>query len=316
MKPKNCLIFGASGLIGRNLIRKLTQNNFKVTAVTRNIHQKGYSLKTQGNPGYLDIVECGIFEENKIRKLVQEADICINLIGILYSKGKINTFKNIHEKFPQFLSRICNECGVKKFIHLSALGIDYAQDSIYAQSKLAGEINIKKNFKLATILRPSVIYAVDDNFTTNLMTLLNRLPVFPLYYNGSTLFAPIHISDLIEIIYQVIAKNINSTIIECVGVEEISFKDILLRLLRLIEKKRLLVPLPLFLSKFSANFFELFPKPLLTVDQLKLLKYKNIASGKFKTNFDIQLPSYANFENEVKKYCHMWKENGEYSIKK
>ena len=76
------------------------------------------------------------------------------------------------------------------------------------------------------------------------------------------------------------------------------------------------MPLPLFLSKFSANFFELFPKPLLTVDQLKLLKYKNIASGKFKTNFDIQLPSYANFENEVKKYCHMWKENGEYSIKK
>ena len=117
MKPKNCLIFGASGLIGRNLIRKLTQNNFKVTAVTRNIHQKGYSLKTQGNPGYLDIVECGIFEENKIRKLVQEADICINLIGILYEKRGGNTFYNIHSAFPYLLAKMCKKFKLSHFIH-------------------------------------------------------------------------------------------------------------------------------------------------------------------------------------------------------
>ena len=81
MKPKNCLIFGASGLIGRHLIRKLTQNNFKVTAVTRNIHQKGYILKTQGNPGYINIVESNIFDENKIRVLLKKADICIMNTG-------------------------------------------------------------------------------------------------------------------------------------------------------------------------------------------------------------------------------------------
>ena len=101
MKPKNCLIFGASGLIGRNLIRKLTQNNFKVTAVTRNIHQKGYLLKTQGNPGYIEIIESSIFDENKIRGLIKKADICINLIGILYQKGKTNTFENKIKCFSQ-----------------------------------------------------------------------------------------------------------------------------------------------------------------------------------------------------------------------
>ena len=84
MKPKNCLIFGASGLIGRHLIRKLTKNNFKVTAITRNIHQKGYLLKTQGNPGYIDIIESSIFDENKIRNLIKKADICVNLVGILH----------------------------------------------------------------------------------------------------------------------------------------------------------------------------------------------------------------------------------------
>ena len=77
--------------------------------------------------------------ENKIRSLVKNADICINLIGILFSKGKINTFENIHEKFPEFLSALCNEYNVQKFVHLSALGIDEAKDSLYAQSKLSGE---------------------------------------------------------------------------------------------------------------------------------------------------------------------------------
>ena len=70
MKPKNCLIFGASGQIGRHLIRKLTKNNYKVTAVTRNLHQKGYVLKTQANAGYIDIVELNIFNENKLKDLI------------------------------------------------------------------------------------------------------------------------------------------------------------------------------------------------------------------------------------------------------
>ena len=86
MKPKNCLIFGASGQIGRNLIRKLTKNNYKVTAITRNLHQKGYVLKTQASPGYIEIIQTSIFDEGKIRELMRETDICINLIGILYEK--------------------------------------------------------------------------------------------------------------------------------------------------------------------------------------------------------------------------------------
>ena len=87
MKAKNCLIFGGSGQIGRNLIRKLTKNNYQVTVVTRNIHQKSYIIKTQANAGYIDIVESNIFEEQK-RKLFEKADVCINLIGILFEKKR------------------------------------------------------------------------------------------------------------------------------------------------------------------------------------------------------------------------------------
>jgi len=316
MKVKNCLIFGGSGQIGRHLIRKLTKNNYKVTVVTRNLHQKGYVIKTQANAGYIDILEVNIFDEIKIRKLFSKTDICINLIGILYETGKGNTFKNIHSIFPSILAQLCKEYKVEQFIHLSALGINEAINSEYAKSKLEGENNIQKKFPLATILRPSVVYSVDDNFTTNFMTLLNRLPVFPLYYNGDTKFTPIHCSDLTDIICHVILKKINSKIIECVGPETISLKEILKKLLKLINKNRILIPLPFFVAKISANLFQIFPKPLLTLDQLKLLKYDNIPSKKYQTNSDIGLPSTKIFEQEVEKYCYMWREGGQFSTKK
>ena len=316
MKAKNCLIFGGSGQIGRNLIRKLTKNNYRVTVVTRNVHQKSYVIKTQANAGYIDIVESNIFDEKRIRKLFTKADLCINLIGILFEQKKGNTFQNIHSIIPSLLAKLCKEYNLKHFIHLSALGINDAIDSDYAKSKLKGEINVLKNFPLATILRPSVVYSVDDNFTTNFMTLLNRLPAFPIYYNGKTKFSPIHCSDLTDTIYHVISKNISSKIIECVGPETITFKELLEKLLLLIGKKRILIPFPLPIAELSASLFELLPNPLLTRDQLRLLKYDNIPSGKYKTNSDIGIPSVRFFNQEVKKYCYMWREGGQFSTGK
>ena len=314
MKGKNCLIFGGSGQIGRHLIRKLTKSDYRVIVVTRNIHQKGHIIKTQGNAGYIDIVEANIFEEDKIKGLFDRVDICINLIGILYEK-KGSSFKNIHTLFPSLLAKLCKQNNLKHFIHLSALGINEAKDSDYARSKLDGEKEILKNFPLSTILRPSVVYSVDDNFTTNFMTLLTRLPVFPLYYNGKTKFMPIHSSDLVDIIHNVISENVYSQIIECVGPETLSLKEIIEKLLNLIDKRRILLPMPLIFGKLTAKFFQLFPKPLLTEDQLRLLKYDNISSGKYKTNTDIGLPAKYLFEKEVEKYCYMWKQGGEYSKK-
>ena len=314
MKGKNCLIFGGSGQIGRHLIRKLTKSDYRVIVVTRNVHQKGHIIKTQGNAGYIDIVEANIFEEDKIKGLFDRIDICINLIGILYEK-KGSSFRNIHTLFPSLLAKLCKQNNLKHFIHLSALGINEAKDSDYARSKLEGEREILKNFPLSTILRPSVVYSVDDNFTTNFMTLLTRLPVFPLYYNGKTKFMPIHSSDLVDIIHNVISENVYSQIIECVGPETLSLKEIIEKLLNLIDKRRILLPMPLIFGKLTAKFFQLLPKPLLTEDQLRLLKYDNISSGKYKTNTDIGLPAKYLFEKEVEKYCYMWKQGGEYSKK-
>ena len=316
MKAKNCLIFGGSGQIGSFLIRKLTKNNIRVTVVTRNIHQKGLKIKTQANAGYLDIVEANIFEEKKIEKLFIEADYCVNLIGILYEKKRGNTFKNIHTIFPTLIAKLCKKYNLKHFVHVSALGVNEAVDSKYAISKLEGEKKILDNFSRSTILRPSVVFSNSDNFSTQFMTLLNRLPIFPLYYSGKTKFTPIHCSDLTNIIYHVILKESDAQIVECVGPETLTFKEILETLLNLINKKRLLLPFPLPIAKLSAKFFQLLPKPLLTEDQLRLLKYDNIPSGKYKTNYDIGIPSKLYFKDEVKKYSHMWRDGGEFSTEK
>jgi len=312
MKPKEILVFGASGQIGRHLIRKLTKNNYKVVAVTRNIHQKGYILKTQANPGYLDIVELPYFNIEKINNLLEECAICINLIGILFEKRK-NYFKNIHTDFPDLLSKLAAEKNIEKLIHLSSLGIEKSTDSKYAISKLNGENKVKNNFERAVVLKPSIVYSVDDNFTTNFMTLLNRLPIMPLYYKGKTKFAPIHVTDLTKIIFDLVEGKVNEQTIECIGPEILSFKEIILKLLKTIDKKRLLVPLPLTLAKITAKIFEIMPNPLITVDQIKLLKQDNIPSGKYKTNFDLDLIANRIFDEEIEKYSYNWRDGGQYS---
>ena len=314
MKKKEILLFGATGQIGKNLIRKLTKNNYKITAVTRNIHRAGYLLKTQANPGYLDLVELNNFKLNTIENLIKNCDVCINLIGILYETKKQH-FQTIHSDFPDMLSKIANKFKIDKFIHLSSLGVENAKDSKYATSKLKGEQNIKKNFKNYIILKPSIVYSVDDNFTTNFMTLLSRLPIMPLYYRGKTKFSPIHVSDLTDIIYYVLENDYSGLTLECIGPETFSFKEIMQQLLNSINKKRLLIPLPYQIASLSSKILQLFPKPLLTEDQLKLLKYDNIKSGNYKTNFDIGLESNKKFKLEVDKYSYNWKSGGQFAEK-
>ena len=309
------LIFGASGQIGKALIRKFTKNNYRVTAVTRSIHQKGYQIKTQSNYGYLNLEEMRSFNEENISKLMDRSSVCINLIGILYEKKK-NHFNLIHTDLPSMLSKIAQKKSLKQFIHLSALGIETSNDSKYALSKLNGENKVRQNFSKSVILKPSIVYSVDDNFTTNFMGLLGLLPIMPLYYSGKTKFTPIHVSDLSNIIFEVVQQEITNETIECIGPEVLTFKEIISKILKSIDKKRFLFNMPLPLAKISAKLFQLMPKPLLTMDQLKLLKYDNIVSKKYKTNFDLKMEANKNFDDEINRYSFNWTSGGQFSKKK
>ena len=147
------------------------------------------------------------------------------------------------------------------------------------------------------------------------MGLLNLSPFFPLYYKGKTKFMPLHCADICNLILDIIESDVSDQTIECIGPDELTFKEIVQKLLKLIEKKRFFIPIPLFIANVMATFFQIFPKPLITKDQIKLLYYDNIPSGQHKTNLDIGKKFVLNFENEVEKYCYMWKETGEYAKK-
>ncbi len=314
MITKKILIFGATGQIGRYCIRRLVKNNYKVIAVTRNSH-KAVFLKTQAPIGYLEIEQANINDIQRITNLISKVDVCINLIGILFEKGKKNSFEKIHSDFPESLSKICKKNNVD-LVHVSALALNEAKDSKYAQSKVNGEKKIRENLLEATIIKPSVVHSIDDNFSTKLLSLLRILPIFPLYYNGETKFSPIHASEVAELISFIISKRILFKDIEVIGPEVLSFKKIIKILLKSINKNRLLFPLPLSLAKILAFFFQLLPNPLLTVDQLRLLKYDNIKSEQGVTNFDIGCPSKISFEESVNSYSYNWRDGGKYSIGK
>ena len=147
------------------------------------------------------------------------------------------------------------------------------------------------------------------------MSLLSMFPFLPIYYKGKTKFTPIHVTDLTEIIFEIIKRNITNQTIECIGPEVLSFKDIILKLSISIDKKILLIPLSPLFAKITTKILEKFPKPILTTDQLKLLKYDNIISGKYKTNFDLGINSNKKFENEIAKYSFNWKKGGQFSKK-
>ncbi len=312
MIKEKVLIFGSTGQIGKHLIRKLTKNSYKAICQTRNAH-KSVFLKTSGSIGYIDIVETSIFDEKKLDQIIKDADICVNLIGILHEKNKFNSFSNIHTKFPALLSMLCKKNNTK-FIHLSALGVENATNSLYAKSKLDGEKQIISNYEKAVILKPSVVFSVSDSFTTKFLSLLSIFPIFPLYHKGETKFMPIHATDVANLIYYIISNEIISKKIEVIGPEILTLKEIIEILLISINKKRILIPMPNIIAKISAMFFQKFPNPPITLDQFKLLKYHNVRTKNSITNFSIGCPSVIKFKDGIQKYSYNWREGGQYSV--
>jgi uncharacterized protein YbjT (DUF2867 family) len=193
------------------------------------------------------------------------------------------------------------------------LGIEQAKNSKYAISKLNGEISILNNFNNSTILRPSIIFSRDDKFTTKFMSFLNILPIFPMYYKGLTKFQPIYCGDLCNAIVKLVEENNKTNIIECGGPEILNFKEIIKILLKQIGKKRLLVNVPYSLATIQSKIFELFPRPLLTFDQLKLLKFDNIVSGNYSSLKDLNLEYVSTFEEELELYSYAWKKEGQFN---
>jgi uncharacterized protein YbjT (DUF2867 family) len=311
MKNQICTILGGGGFIGRYLVRNLTKKNYRCIISTRKAFQKGY-LKTQATPGAIELLNWNPNNFSELKEAIKNSDIVINLIGILYETRK-QKFYNIHTNIPEAIAKICSQSDVKKFIHISAIGANENSKSLYQKSKYQGEVKALNNFKDTVILRPSVVCGTEDNFT-NLFSKLSILPVIPIV-GINYKFQPILVEDVADAIVQAIEQKGNAgKIYEIGGPKIISFGDMVKSILKTINKKRFVVPMPMPIAKIQSAITDLLPfPPILTKDQCQILsEADNIVSNNNLTLKDLKIEP-SDVEKEMKKWLWRYKEGGQFA---
>jgi uncharacterized protein YbjT (DUF2867 family) len=311
MKNQICTILGGGGFIGRYLVRNLTKKNYRCIITTRKAFEKGY-LKTQATPGAIELLDWNPNNFSELKEAIKNSDIVINLIGILYETRK-QKFYNIHSSISEAVAKICSESDVKKFIHVSAIGANENSKSLYQKSKHLGEIKALNNFKNTVIIRPSVVCGTEDNFT-NLFSKLSILPVIPLVGINYKL-QPILVTDVATAIVQAIeTKDNEGKIYEIGGPKVISFGDMVKSILKTINKKRFVVPMPMPIAKFQSTITDLLPiPPILTKDQCEILsEADNVVSNNHLTLNDLDI-NPLDVEEEMKKWLWRYREGGQFA---
>ena len=303
-------IFGAGGFLGKHLMCELTKLDYRVKVATRNPYLKGY-LKPLGSPGQIELFKTNIFDQESVKQVLKNCDLAINLVGILYETRK-QKFNQIHSQFPHLLSNLCNELGTKNLIHVSALGVRERHTSQYMQSKLQGEKNIQNNFKPSVILRPSVVFGPEDKFFNTFASIAQFSPVLPLIGGGKTKFVPIYVGDVAKAVVKTLdLNNSEPEIYELGGPKNYSFKELMEILLIEIKKKRFLIPIPFGMAKFQSYFLQMMSNPLLTPDQVEMLKHNNIVSGDYPTLKDLGV-SGTPIHSILPKYIYRFRTGGQF----
>ena len=278
MRNKNILIFGSTGFIGRSLSKRLLANGNKLICPVRDPNRVKRNILS-GDIGQIDVAEFDIHNLDNIEKLIEDCDIVINLIGLLYEKNNFS-FELAHFLLPKKIA-IYAEKHSKPFLHVSSLGSTYHSKSNYLVSKKMGEEFIQSNNNNHIIIRPSVVYGEEDNFINQFGRMVKILPFLPLFKKGNTKFQPIYVNDLSLMIMNLISKfdQYKNQNIAAVGKEVFTFKEILSHIFFTLQKKERFINIPPFFAILQGKIMEKLPKPLFTYDQYVTLSHDSIDEG-------------------------------------
>ncbi len=286
VNPETITIFGGTGFIGRHLVRRLAKTGATIRIATRDA-EKALLLKPMGDVGQIVPVACSVRSDASVAKAIGNADIVINLIGILFEKGG-NTFEALHVETAARIARLAKEAGAKKLIHMSALGASENASAKYARSKYAGEKAVRTFFPDATIFRPSIVFGPEDHFFNRFASLARFAPALPLIGGGTTKFQPVYVGDVAEATARALTHtNAAGKTFELGGPQIYTFRELLELMLEQTGRKRCLINLPWGLAKLQAAFLELAPKPPLTCDQVEMLKTDNVVASGAKASTDL-----------------------------
>lgn len=297
-KPRLVTVFGGSGFIGRHLVKRLTARGDRVRVAVRDT-EKAMFLKPMGDLGQISLIPASVLDDASVSRAVDGADAVVNLVGILAEGGKA-TFQRIHVEGAERVAKAARAAGVGRFVQMSALGADEGSDSAYARSKAQGEKAVRAAFPEATVFRPSVVFGPEDGFFNLFAGIARFSPVLPFFTqnapalkrddagrmqldligDGGPKFQPVYVGDVAEAILRSLEPEApTGATYELGGDEVLTMRDIMKIVAHETRRRRLVVPLPMWVADVEAAFLQLLPKPLLTRDQVKLLRKDNVVSG-------------------------------------
>ncbi|HEY3639282.1 MAG TPA: complex I NDUFA9 subunit family protein [Rhizomicrobium sp.] len=270
-------VFGGSGFLGRYVVRALARAGHRIRVCVRYPNRANYLL-TAGNVGQIQIIRGNVRNPDHIALAMKGSHAVVNLVGILYETGRQH-FDDIHADAAGTIAETAKRQGVDALVQVSAIGASADSASSYARSKAAGEAQVREAFPDATILRPSIVFGPEDDFFNRFAGLARIAPALPLIGGGRTRFQPVYVCDVADAVVRCVEDpQTRGRLYELGGPKIYTFKELLQLVLTETHRRRLLIPLPFPLAMMKATFLGLLPNPLLTRDQVRLLKQDNVVA--------------------------------------
>ena len=300
MSYRRVTVLGASGFIGRYVVKRLAAQGALICAVCRHASDARY-LRPMGDVGQIAPIDANVCDDQALAAVIAGADAVVNAVGILYERGT-QRFDALHHQLPRRIAIEARAAEVKHLVHVSAIGADPRSPSAYGRSKAAGEAALRAEFPAAVVLRPSIVFGPEDMFFNRFAALARIAPALPLIGGGKTRFQPVYVGDVADAAVAALARpDAQGRVFELGGPEVLSFKELMRLLLRALHRRRLLVPVPFGLAMVKAAFLEWLPTPPLTRDQVRMLERDNVVApdmpgladlGIAPTALELMLPTY------------------------
>jgi NADH dehydrogenase len=275
--PKLVTVFGGSGFVGRHVVRALAKRGHRVRVAVRR-PDLAVHLQPLGDMGQIGAVQANLRHRGSVARAIEGADAVINLVGILFESGK-QSFNAVQEFGARAVAEACKEAGVP-LVHMSAIGASEDSEANYARSKARGENSVFDTLgDDAIVMRPSIVFGPEDDFFNKFADMARFSPALPLIGGGTTKFQPVYVGDVAEAFARAVdGEAEGGKIYELGGPEVLTFRECLEEVLRVTRRKSLFVNIPWWAARIQGQIFGLLPKPLLTVDQVNLLKSDNVVS--------------------------------------
>jgi NADH dehydrogenase len=299
-------IYGGSGFIGRYIARRMAKEGWRVRVAVRRPNEAIF-VRPYGVVGQVEPVFCNIRDDASVRAVMQGADAVVNCVGVLNEVGK-NGFDAVQAEGAGRIARIAAELGVGHLVQLSAIGADAESASAYARSKAAGEAAVQEAFPAAVILRPSVVFGSEDQFFNRFAAMSRFGPILPVV-GAETKFQPVYVDDVAQAAVKAVLGEAAPGIYELGGPDVHSFRELMQKMLQVVQRRRLIVNIPFFVARIMGGVFDLlqtvtlglFTNGLITRDQVRNLARDNVVSPRARgladlgiapTPIDAVLPEY------------------------